>query len=233
MTVGGVFCSFSPIMALFTSIFCVNDESASARLNWAQPITIFDRSFLLTRGLAECERVTVSTGMGRSAFSCLLSVRAESQDVDLVLGSDWFSLYSAATWSSDRCPIDQPLHSDRAVGTGRRWSSFPSLTRSNSLQGQLTHLMAFGFRAGMGLRTPFRARGARQEDVVTMVYFPLKCLTLANGMKLPTNHAMGHLSLSPMGLRCSREFPIAQTVKVCLPSCQPERAQCLYLFWVP
>ena len=66
----------------------------------------------------------------------------------------------------------------------------------------------------MGLRTPFRARGARQEDVVTMVYFPLKCLTLANGMKLATNHAMGHLPLSPMGLRCSREFPIAQTVEV-------------------
>ena len=111
-------------MALFSSIFYVNDERATAHLNFAQPITTFNKPFLFAQGVAEGDPITISTGMGCSAFSCSLLVHTEEQDVDVVLGSDWFSLYSAATWSSERHSTDQPVLSDHAMSTGRHLSFF-------------------------------------------------------------------------------------------------------------
>jgi hypothetical protein len=106
-------------MALFSSIFRLNDERATARLNWAQAMTSVSANYLLSRGLHEFDTVSISTGMGTSAFSCSLPVRAEDQDVDLVLGHDWYSLYSVATWSSNGVCLDHQALSDRTVNTPR------------------------------------------------------------------------------------------------------------------
>ena len=109
-----LFSFFSPAM-LFSSIFRINDEPVTARVNSSQPMTSFNTLYLQARGLSEGGTVTVSTGFGGAVFSCCLSVRAEDLDVDVVLGSDWFRLYSASTWASARpsdvhhAPVDRPV----------------------------------------------------------------------------------------------------------------------------
>lgn len=57
--------------------------------------------FLISLGLHEGEAITVLTSIGGTIFSCSLSVQAEDQDVDIVLGYEWFVLYHASTWYSD------------------------------------------------------------------------------------------------------------------------------------
>ena len=100
---------------LFSSIFRINDEPVTARVNSSQAMTSFNTLYLQARGLTEGGTVTISTGFGGAVFSCCLSVRAEDQDVDVVLGSDWFRLYSASTWASARPtdvhhpPVDRPV----------------------------------------------------------------------------------------------------------------------------
>ena len=49
---------------LFSSIFRINDEPATARVNSVQPMTSFNTLYLQARGLTEGGTVTVSTGLG-------------------------------------------------------------------------------------------------------------------------------------------------------------------------
>ena len=150
LTVWGVFSPFQflPDMALFSSIFCINDERATAHLNWAQPIWPWTSFFSLLKVLLRAIPSLFWPGWEALLFPVLfLSMQIIRMSIlSWVMGANWFRLYSAVTWSSDRHCTDQLVHSDHAVTTGWCSSFFWSLTCSNPLLGQLTHLMAFGFR---------------------------------------------------------------------------------------
>ncbi|KAF8317809.1 hypothetical protein F5887DRAFT_1088620 [Amanita rubescens] len=98
----------------FSSIFHVNGEVVSARVDLQHPITTISNDFLQRGELTEGHFILISVPVGEAIFSAGVVVHAEDQYEDLVLGVDWLHQYRSYASTSPMIS-SYPVFADACV----------------------------------------------------------------------------------------------------------------------
>ena len=81
----------------FTSIFRVNGDVVSARMDLQRQVTTVSNDFLQRGQLTNGRPVLISVPVGETMFTCPVIIHAEDQIEDVVLGGDWLRQYRSYT----------------------------------------------------------------------------------------------------------------------------------------
>ena len=78
---------------LFSTLFCINGESAITMLDFGQEYLSVNDSFRQRAGLPSGHDVLVSVPLGSCIFTCQVPLHVADHDTDAVLGRDWLNQY--------------------------------------------------------------------------------------------------------------------------------------------